>query len=50
MNIFVANTDYDWYRWLVSQPDVDEVNFWRPLGNTNFSYLSEGVAFSFLQI
>jgi putative restriction endonuclease len=47
MNIFVANTDYDWYRWLVSQPDVDEVNFWRPLGNTNFSYLSEGELFFF---
>jgi putative restriction endonuclease len=47
MNIFVANTDYDWYRWLVSQSDVDEVNFWRPLGNTNFSYLSEGELFFF---
>jgi len=28
----IGNTDYDWYRFLAAQPDVDEVNFWQPSG------------------
>jgi putative restriction endonuclease len=27
---YVANTDYDWYRFLAAQQDLDEVNFWFP--------------------
>lgn len=47
MNIFVANTDYNWYNWLRNNSEVDEVNFWRPLGNSTFSYLKEGELFFF---
>jgi putative restriction endonuclease len=42
MKGFVANTDYNWYRFLSSQSDLDEVNFWRPLGGTNFKALFTG--------
>jgi putative restriction endonuclease len=38
---FIANTDYEWYRFLSSRPDLDEVNFWRPSGVT-FGTLSPG--------
>lgn len=47
MNIFVANTDFEWYTFLLNQTEVDEVNFWRPHGNTKFSYLNEGELFFF---
>ncbi|HSW29071.1 MAG TPA: HNH endonuclease signature motif containing protein [Longimicrobiales bacterium] len=30
MNAFVAATDFDWFRFLASRTDVDEVNFWYP--------------------
>jgi putative restriction endonuclease len=30
MNAYVAVTDRDWFDFLSSQPDVDEVNFWQP--------------------
>jgi putative restriction endonuclease len=32
MRGYVGVTDYDWYDFLRSQPDLDEVNFWRPSG------------------
>ena len=32
MKLFVAVTDNDWYRFLASQPPLDEVNFWTPGG------------------
>jgi putative restriction endonuclease len=38
---FIANTDYEWYRFLIARPDIDEVNFWRP-GTTNFQALVPG--------
>lgn len=42
MKGFVANTDYDWFRFLrAAQPPVDEVNFWRP-GETSFAALQPG--------
>jgi putative restriction endonuclease len=47
MKTFVANTDFDWYTFLLNQQDVDEVNFWKPLGGTGFSYLREGELFFF---
>lgn len=28
----VLNTDFDWFQYLSSQDDLDEVNFWRPGG------------------
>lgn len=42
MNGYVANTDFDWFRFLrAAQPPVDEVNFWRP-GETSFGALQPG--------
>ncbi|MFQ6046923.1 MAG: HNH endonuclease, partial [Gemmatimonadales bacterium] len=32
MRAFVAVTDNDWFDFLSSQPDLDEVNFWTPSG------------------
>jgi len=32
MRALVANTDFDWYRFLSADPSIDEVNFWRPSG------------------
>jgi hypothetical protein len=37
MRGFVANTDYEWYRFLSGRPDLDEVNFWRPGGEQESS-------------
>jgi putative restriction endonuclease len=41
MRAWIANTDFEWYRFLSSRPDLDEVNFWRPSG-TVFKVLSPG--------
>jgi len=38
---WIANTDYEWYRFLSGRPDLDEVNFWRPSGGP-FRALSAG--------
>ena len=42
MRGFVANTDYEWYRFLSGRPDLDEVNFWRPGGEQVFKLLGLG--------
>jgi putative restriction endonuclease len=42
MKAFVAVTNRDWYRYLMGRPDLDEVNFWRPMGNTPFRALQPG--------
>jgi putative restriction endonuclease len=47
MNAYIGNTDYDWYTFLASRPDLDEVNFWRPGGGTAFRVLSPGEPFFF---
>jgi putative restriction endonuclease len=39
---FVAVTDKDWYQFLASRPDLDEVNFWQPGGNRLFRTLNRG--------
>jgi putative restriction endonuclease len=44
---FIAVTNPDWYRYLLSRPDLDEVNFWRPMGNTPFRALKPGQPFLF---
>jgi len=46
MKLFVGITDYDWYRYLATQPQLEEVNFWRPSGAT-FKALQEGELFLF---
>lgn len=40
MRAFVANTDYQWYRFLSQQERLDEVNFWRPFGGRSFNALA----------
>jgi putative restriction endonuclease len=40
MRLRIAVTDNDWFRYLRSLPDVDEVNFWQPSGGRAFRALS----------
>jgi putative restriction endonuclease len=47
MRFFVGVTDYDWYRFLASRPDTDEVNFWQPSGGVEFKALLPGELFLF---
>lgn len=42
MNVYVYPTDRDWYRFLSREPNVDEVNFWRPGGRQPFTQLAAG--------
>ncbi len=46
MKMFVGITDYDWFTEL-KQANCDEINFWRPGGQTNFKALKEGDLFLF---
>jgi putative restriction endonuclease len=39
---FVAVTDNEWFRFLSSLPNLDEVNFWQPSGGRPFRVLSPG--------
>src|SRR5438445_7833425 len=41
MRAWIANTDFEWYRFLSHRPDLDEANFWRPSGAA-FKLLSPG--------
>jgi len=47
MHAFIGNTDYEWYRFLESQGQLDEINFWKPSGNQAFRALSRGEPFFF---
>ncbi len=47
VKLWVANTDLDWFDYLASQPDVDEVNFWQPSGASNFGAVRKGELFLF---
>jgi len=42
MNLYLAVTDRDWFRFLRSRPGIDEVNFWQPGGNRKFRALTPG--------
>jgi len=44
---YVANTDFDWYTYLKQQPDLKEVNFWQPSGETKFHAVPIGAPFFF---
>ncbi|MCX6318254.1 MAG: HNH endonuclease [Bacteroidetes bacterium] len=44
LKFYIGNTDYDWFSFL-SQRQPEDVNFWRPGGNTNFKVLSPGAPF-----
>jgi putative restriction endonuclease len=47
MRGYVANTDFDWYTFLASKPDLEEVNFWQPSGGRAFRTISPGEIFFF---
>jgi putative restriction endonuclease len=47
MKGYVANTDYEWYRYLLGRPDIDEVNFWQPSGRSKFHAVPAGSPFFF---
>src|SRR6476659_6329637 len=47
VNLYVGITDYDWFRFLSTLPNVEEVNFWQPGGRTNFRALQPGELFLF---
>lgn len=47
MDAYIANTDFEWYRFLRAQPDLDEVNFWQPSGSRNFHRVPPGAPFLF---
>src|SRR5687767_6626201 len=44
---FVGITDFDWYEFLSSRPDLTEVNFWQPGGRSRFQALARGDLFLF---
>lgn len=41
MRGLIAPTDHDWYRFLATRPQAEEVDFWRP-GGANFAALRPG--------
>lgn len=47
MRAYVGITDNDWFFQLSSRPGVDEVNFWKPGGSTQFKALQPGELFLF---
>ena len=47
MKTFVGVTDKNWFTFLSSIPDIDEVNFWQPSGNSVFRALHPGEPFLF---
>jgi putative restriction endonuclease len=47
MDAYVGVTDLDWYRTLVAQPGIDEVNFWKPGGQQGFAAIPVGGLFLF---
>ena len=46
MKMYVGITDSDWFKTLKEQ-NCEEVNFWKPGGNTNFRAIEEGSLFLF---
>jgi putative restriction endonuclease len=47
LRLFLAVTDNDWFRFLRSQTEIEEVNFWQPGGNREFQALRPGEPFLF---
>ena len=47
VSLYVGITDWGWYQYLSQRPDIAEVNFWQPGGNTGFKALIPGELFLF---
>jgi putative restriction endonuclease len=45
-DLFVANTDHDWFNYLKNHPELPQVNFWQP-SNQLFRVMEEGGIFFF---
>lgn len=42
MTGYIANTDFEWYRFLQAQEQSEEINFWRPMSGRAFRALRPG--------
>jgi putative restriction endonuclease len=47
MKLYAGVTDQDWFDYLRSLPNVNEVNFWQPSPNAEFRALNKGDVFLF---
>lgn len=47
MKAFIGVTDFDWYSYLSTIQDLDEVNFWQPSATKHFRALQPGEPFLF---
>jgi len=47
MKIYVGVTDSEWFDYLSGLPEIDEVNFWQPSGDSTFKALNPGEMFLF---
>lgn len=47
MRYWIGITDHEWYRFLASQPDLTEVNFWQPSAGRRPAALDTGTLFLF---
>lgn len=47
MKAFIGVTDFDWYSYLSSVSELDEVNFWQPSASSTFKALQPGQPFLF---
>ncbi len=47
MRGFIATTDQDWFNFLSSRPELDEVNFWAPSGKAALNTIAPGSPFLF---
>jgi putative restriction endonuclease len=46
VSIYIGNTDNDWFDFLASKTNVQEINFWKP-SPSNFGAISSGELFAF---
>ncbi len=47
MKGYIPNTDHDWYRFLLAQTRLEEVNFWQPSDTRPFQAVPPGAPFFF---
>jgi putative restriction endonuclease len=47
LKLHIYPTDRDWFEFLATSPGIDEVNFWRPGGQSPFTRLQPGDLFLF---
>jgi putative restriction endonuclease len=47
MKIYVGVTDNEWFDYLSRLPEINEVNFWQPTGDSTFKSLKPGELFLF---